>query len=171
MTVKGGTAPACAACAYQRRKCSPTCPLAPYFPANHPKVFRSVHRLFGVSNVTKTLEKLNANQKDDAMRSIIYEAEMRERFPVEGCCGVIAYLSHQLHLTREELHCVCTSLQAYREEMAVVGSDDKVVGRPSTYCWSDLDAATAQFGQFSLNNGNGDDTVDGLDVETKIEGK
>lgn len=58
--------------------------------------------------------------------------------------------------------------------------NDKVVG-PSTDCWSDLDAsaAAAQYGQLSLN-GNGDDTVDGLEaqfagkqyyIESRIETK
>ncbi|KAH6804983.1 LOB domain-containing protein 27 [Perilla frutescens var. frutescens] len=118
MTVKGGTTPACAACKYQRRKCSPNCPLAPYFPANQPKMFQNVHRLFGVSNVTKTLEKLKTkDQKEDAMRSIIYEAEMRERFPVDGCCAVIAQLRHQLHLAYEEMHYVCTNLEACRDQL------------------------------------------------------
>lgn len=118
MTVKGGTTPACAACKYQRRKCSPNCPLAPYFPANQTKMFRNVHRLFGVSNVTKTLEKLKTkDQKEDAMKSIIYEAEMRERFPVHGCCAIIAHLRHQLQFASEELRCVYTQLEACREQM------------------------------------------------------
>ncbi|XP_042002228.1 LOB domain-containing protein 27-like isoform X2 [Salvia splendens] len=115
MTVKGGTTPACAACKYQRRKCSPACPLAPYFPANQPKMFQNVHRLFGVSNVTKILEKLtNKLDKDDAMRSIIYESDMRERFPVAGCCGVLAHLQQQLIAATKELEYVNAALQVCR---------------------------------------------------------
>ncbi|KAL1554810.1 LOB domain-containing protein 27-like isoform X2 [Salvia divinorum] len=118
MTVKGGTTPACAACKYQRRKCSPACPLAPYFPANQPKMFQNVHRLFGVSYVTKILERLTIKaEKDDAMRSIIYESDMRERFPVDGCCGVLVHLQQQLIAANQELDYINANLQACREQM------------------------------------------------------
>ncbi|KAJ9701997.1 hypothetical protein PVL29_003973 [Vitis rotundifolia] len=49
---------ACAACKYQRRKCKPDCPLAPFFPSHDKERFRNVHRLFGVANVTKTLQEI-----------------------------------------------------------------------------------------------------------------
>ncbi|KAI3462964.1 hypothetical protein Pfo_019627 [Paulownia fortunei] len=130
MTVKGGTTPACAACKYQRRKCSPTCPLAPYFPANQPKMFQNVHRLFGVSNVTKALDKLKTkDQKDDAMKSIIYEAEMRERFPVYGCSVIICQLRVQLQYALEELRYVYTHLSACREQQLSKQVDH------SSECW------------------------------------
>ncbi|KZV49155.1 LOB domain-containing protein 27-like [Dorcoceras hygrometricum] len=116
MTVKGGTTPACAACKYQRRKCIPSCPLAPYFPANQSKLFRNVHRLFGVSNVTKTLRSLESeDQRDDAMKSIIYEAEMRDRFPVYGCSVIICQLRFQLQQAMSELSAVSSQLMAYKD--------------------------------------------------------
>ncbi|XP_073063799.1 LOB domain-containing protein 4-like [Primulina eburnea] len=116
MTVKGGTTPACAACKYQRRKCTPSCPLAPYFPANQSKVFRNVHRLFGVSNVTKTLRCLESeDQRDDAMKSIIYEAEMRDRFPVYGCSVIICQLRFQLQQAMSDLRAVSSQLRAYKD--------------------------------------------------------
>ncbi|XP_012840473.1 PREDICTED: LOB domain-containing protein 27-like [Erythranthe guttata] len=113
--VKGSTTPACAACKYQRRKCSPKCPLAPYFPANQPKTFQCVHRLFGVSNVTKTLRSLKTDiEKDDAMKSIIFESKMREQFPVEGCTRVIQDLRLQIHYALQELNRVHAQLAACR---------------------------------------------------------
>ncbi|GFP90348.1 LOB domain-containing protein 27 [Phtheirospermum japonicum] len=118
MTVKGGTTPACAVCKYQRRKCSPNCPLAPYFPANQTKMFQNVHRLFGVSNITKILESLNTeDQKEDAMKSIIYEAEMRHRFPVHGCSVIICQLRLQLHRAVDELRCVYAQIAACKEQL------------------------------------------------------
>ncbi|KAL8038644.1 hypothetical protein ABFX02_11G121500 [Erythranthe guttata] len=111
----GGTTPACAACKYQRRKCSPKCPLAPYFPANQPKTFQCVHRLFGVSNVTKILQSLKTDiERDDAMKSIIFESKMRERFPVEGCTRVIQDLHLQHHYALQELNRVHAQLAACR---------------------------------------------------------
>ena len=116
MTIKSGSGQACAACKYQRRRCTPECLLAPFFPADEPKMFQNVHRLFGVSNVTKILEKLPKKlDRDDAMRSIIYESDMRERFPVAGCCGVLSHLYHQLMAATKELDYVNATLQSYRE--------------------------------------------------------
>ncbi|KAK4426178.1 LOB domain-containing protein 27 [Sesamum alatum] len=136
MTVKGGTTPACAACKYQRRKCSPTCPLAPYFPANQSKMFQNVHRLFGVSNITKTLISLNTkDQKEDAMKSIIYEAEMRERFPVYGCSVIICQLRLQMQYALEELRYVYAHLDACREQLNNNNNNNnKQVDHPSE-CW------------------------------------
>lgn len=117
MTVKGGTSPACAACKYQRRKCSSDCPLAPYFPSNQSKMFQNVHRLFGVSNITKILGNLETkDQKEDAMKSIIYESDMRERFPVYGCSTIICQLRLQLHHALEELRYVYSQLEIYKQQ-------------------------------------------------------
>ncbi|GFS45017.1 LOB domain-containing protein 27 [Actinidia rufa] len=110
MTVKGGTSQACAACKYQRRKCADDCPLAPYFPASQPKTFQNAHRLFGVCNMMKILRQLETQeQKDEAMKSVLYESNMRERFPVYGCCGVIRNLYCQLVQVIEELKYVHVS--------------------------------------------------------------
>lgn len=46
----------CAACRTLHRKCSPDCLLAPYFPADEPEKFASVHKVFGASNVIKMLQ-------------------------------------------------------------------------------------------------------------------
>ncbi|KAA8530301.1 hypothetical protein F0562_005010 [Nyssa sinensis] len=117
MTVKGGTSQACAACKYQRRRCSSECALARYFPANQPKMFQNAHRLFGVCNIMKILRLLESDeQKDEAMKSIIYESDMRERFPVHGCWGIIWQLRQQLLLAIEELQYVKAKLTICREQ-------------------------------------------------------
>ncbi|CAA2987884.1 Hypothetical predicted protein [Olea europaea subsp. europaea] len=141
MTVKGGTSPACAACKYQRRKCSSDCPLAPYFPANQPKMFQNVHRLFGVSNITKILSNLETNdQKEDAMKSIIYESDMRERFPVHGCSVIICQLRLQLQHALEELRYVYAQLETYRQQF----------NRQSTPHYSS--SPQPEFGMYSNND-------------------
>eukprot|EP01018_Ginkgo_biloba_P004494 Gb_07877 [translate_table: standard] len=98
-----GSTQACAACKYQRRKCSPECPLAPYFPPDQPKQFLNVHKLFGVSNILRILKQLDASQKSDAMKSIVYEAEAWEHDPVHGCFGIITMLRTQVESLKEEL--------------------------------------------------------------------
>lgn len=116
MTLRGNTGQACAACKYQRRKCTPECPLAPYFPADQPKMFRNVHRLFGVSKIQKLLEDIPQSQHNEAMSSIIYQAEIRDRFPVFGCVEVIQLLRAQIRQCEEELYTVHGMLAMYRHQ-------------------------------------------------------
>ncbi|MCO5569245.1 hypothetical protein L7F22_022956 [Adiantum nelumboides] len=94
---------ACAACKYQRRKCAPDCPLAPYFPPDQPKQFLNVHRLFGVSNILRILRQVSPSLKADAIKSIVYEADAWERDPVHGCLGLISLLRNQVEDLQLEL--------------------------------------------------------------------
>ncbi|OMO96590.1 hypothetical protein CCACVL1_04878 [Corchorus capsularis] len=109
----GGSSSACAACKFQRRKCIPDCPLAPYFPADQPKIFQNAHKLFGVSNILKLLKSLDPAQHAEAMRSIKYQANARDMFPVHGCVGVISQLNYQIRLLQEEFHLVNAQLEMY----------------------------------------------------------
>ncbi|OMO76759.1 hypothetical protein CCACVL1_15447 [Corchorus capsularis] len=115
MTLKGGIASACAACKYQRRKCTPECPLAPYFPADQARVFQNAHKLFGVSNILKILRNLDPAQQAEAMRSIKYQANVRDKFPVYGCVYVIRNYYYQIQLVEEELLAVHAQLEMYRQ--------------------------------------------------------
>ncbi|OIT30354.1 PREDICTED: LOB domain-containing protein 27-like [Nicotiana attenuata] len=128
---KGETGrPACAACKYQRRKCSQQCVLASYFPADQPKKFQNAHRLFGVRNIVKTLEQLDGDdQKADAMKSIIFESDMREKFPIYGCVECILYLRQQLQLALQEREYVYTQLAIYRQQhLRLSSSENNSVG-------------------------------------------
>ncbi|KAJ7944394.1 LOB domain-containing protein [Quillaja saponaria] len=93
----------CAACKFLRRKCTQECVFAPYFPPDNPKRFADVHKVFGASNVAKLLNELNASQRDDAVKSLAYEAEHRLRDPVYGCVGLISILQHKLKQMQIEL--------------------------------------------------------------------
>lgn len=99
-TTGGGSA--CAACKYLRRKCIPECPFAPYFPAEHAAKFAAVHKIFGVSNITKMLNDLPEHAREDAVSSLAYEADARVKDPVYGCVAAISILQQQvLHLQAE----------------------------------------------------------------------
>ncbi|PWA48692.1 lateral organ boundaries (LOB) domain family protein [Artemisia annua] len=93
----------CAACKFLRRKCQPECVFAPYFPPDQPQKFANVHKVFGASNVTKLLNELHPHQREDAVNSLAYEADMRLRDPVYGCVGVISLLQHQLRQLQMDL--------------------------------------------------------------------
>lgn len=111
-----GASQACAACKYQRRKCTKECLLAPYFPHYRPKQFQSAHRLFGVGNILRTLKSLAPNQKRDGMRSIVYHAEIRDKYPVHGCLGIIFGLRFQTQQIQQELDEVKALLAVCRQQ-------------------------------------------------------
>ncbi|XP_076891520.1 LOB domain-containing protein 27-like [Bidens hawaiensis] len=116
MTLKGATSnQACAACRYQRKRCTPECPLAPHFRPEHPMIFKNAHKLFGVRNILRILEQIDSNYKTEAMQSIIYEANMRDQFPVHGCLSVICDLQYQIRQAEEELYNVLTWLSFYKQ--------------------------------------------------------
>lgn len=128
MTVKGGSRPACAACRFQRRRCSPDCPLAPFFPANQPKIFQNVHRLYGVGNVMKILNMLNDDEKkEEAMKSIKYESYIREIYPVDGCYGRIASLKQNLVDSMRELQYVRLLIHACRNKKDLTQDSDQMI--------------------------------------------
>ncbi|KAL4589249.1 hypothetical protein LXL04_002155 [Taraxacum kok-saghyz] len=117
-TRSNSTIQACAACRYQRRKCAPDCILAPYFPHDRQRQFQNAHKLFGVSNITKIIRHLDQPQKDEAMRTIIYQSDVRAQDPVGGCYRVIRELHRQIEISRTELEIVLQQL-AYCRTLAV----------------------------------------------------
>ncbi|XP_030553768.1 LOB domain-containing protein 11-like [Rhodamnia argentea] len=93
----------CAACKALRRRCSESCVLAPYFPPSDPAKFAIAHRVFGASNIVKSLLALPESQRDDAVSSMIYEAGTRIRDPVYGCAGAISQLQTQISQLQAQL--------------------------------------------------------------------
>ncbi|GAB4860696.1 hypothetical protein Ancab_035858 [Ancistrocladus abbreviatus] len=79
-------------------------------------MFQNAHKLFGVSNILKILKELNPSQKNEAMNSIIYQANARDRFPVHGCVEIIQQLWTQIRQHEEELHVVHAMLAMYRQQ-------------------------------------------------------
>ncbi|TKY49388.1 LOB domain-containing protein 4 [Spatholobus suberectus] len=100
---KQGTMSPCAACKLLRRRCTRDCVFAPYFPADEPQKFGSVHKVFGASNVNKMLQELPEHQRSDAVSSMVYEANARVRDPVYGCVGAISSLQQQVDVLQTQL--------------------------------------------------------------------
>ncbi|KAL3640632.1 hypothetical protein CASFOL_015600 [Castilleja foliolosa] len=124
MTLRTGTAQACAACKHQRRRCTPECLLAPFFPADQPQLFQSVHRLFGVKHVQNLLKELAPHEKVMAINSIKFHAAMRERHPVYGCLFEIQHLTYQIQVAEEELQLVLQQLAHYRQHQEHIADVD-----------------------------------------------
>ncbi|WCJ29599.1 LOB domain-containing protein 22 [Euphorbia peplus] len=95
---------ACAACKYQRRKCKPDCLLAPFFPASSHLDFLAVHKLFGVSNILKTIRSFDSPpDKQAAVKSMIFHAKSRAADPVGGCYRIICQLKNQISFYEKQL--------------------------------------------------------------------
>ncbi|XP_057449491.1 LOB domain-containing protein 36 [Lotus japonicus] len=143
----------CAACKFLRRKCTQECVFAPYFPPDNPQRFAYVHKVFGASNVAKLLNELNAAQRDDAVKSLAYEAEARLRDPVYGCVGLISVLQHKLRQIQVELNTAKKELATYIGPQALQGLPAPILQQQHTshpfssslYPYSgNITAATAQ---------------------------
>uniref|UniRef100_A0A453H146 LOB domain-containing protein n=2 Tax=Aegilops tauschii subsp. strangulata TaxID=200361 RepID=A0A453H146_AEGTS len=93
----------CAACKLLRRRCSPGCVFAPYFPSGEPHRFASVHKVFGASNISKLLQEIPAEHRGDAVSSLVYEANARVRDPIYGCVGAITSLQRQVESLQAQL--------------------------------------------------------------------
>ncbi|KAL8158538.1 hypothetical protein V2J09_000075 [Rumex salicifolius] len=100
---KAAVVSSCAACKILRRRCAETCVLAPYFPPSDPVKFAVAHRVFGASNIIKLLQELPESQREDAVSSMVYEANARLRDPVYGCAGSICQLQNQVNELQAQL--------------------------------------------------------------------
>ncbi|CAJ2665596.1 unnamed protein product [Trifolium pratense] len=95
---------ACAACTYQRKRCKSNCVLAPYFPADKPKELLNANRLFGISNMKNALKEIKDDgDKNNMMESIIFESDMRAKYPVHGCLGIIKMYEGMIKESLQEL--------------------------------------------------------------------
>ncbi|WOG91772.1 hypothetical protein DCAR_0311023 [Daucus carota subsp. sativus] len=100
MQKENGLPAACASCRHQRKKCTENCILAPYFPLNKNKEFQAVHKLFGVSNVTKILSGLDVRDRKRAVDSLVWEATCRQNDPILGSFGEFSRVYEELEWYR-----------------------------------------------------------------------
>lgn len=94
---------ACAACKHQRKKCSESCTLAPYFPSNRSREFHAVHKVFGVSNITKLVKNAKEEDRRRVVDSLIWEACCRQRDPIHGPYGEYTKVYNEYKKVLDEL--------------------------------------------------------------------
>ncbi|AET00525.1 putative transcription factor AS2-LOB family [Medicago truncatula] len=104
----------CAACKSQRRRCPSDCIFSPYFPANNPQRFASVHKIYGGGNVGKMLQQLPHYVREQAANTLYLEAQCRIQNPVYGCVGIISKLYQQIHDTEAELAKIQTQIACHK---------------------------------------------------------
>ncbi|KAL3632297.1 hypothetical protein CASFOL_025281 [Castilleja foliolosa] len=93
---------ACASCKHQRKKCTNKCVLAPFFPVGKTREFQAVHKVFGVSNVTKIITNLKDEERKVAVDSLVWEALCRQKDPVLGPYGNYRRICEELRLYKSQ---------------------------------------------------------------------
>ncbi|RYR43983.1 hypothetical protein Ahy_A08g040358 [Arachis hypogaea] len=92
-----------------------------HFPANNPQLFEYVHRVFGASNVGKILNELPPSQREEAVKSLAFEAEARLCDPVYGCTLQVCILQKILRQRCALLANAKRELSAYINPQAIQG--------------------------------------------------
>lgn len=111
---------ACASCKHQRKRCSESCELAPHFPADRTREFGQVHKVYGVSNLTKMLKANDSiPERQRCAETLMWEAEWRNIDPANGCYNEVTRLRDENAMLRrvigECIHCSRRALpQTYR---------------------------------------------------------
>ncbi|EEE68650.1 hypothetical protein OsJ_27227 [Oryza sativa Japonica Group] len=105
--------------------------MAPYFPADQQRRFLNAHRLFGVSNILKTLRHLKPELCDDAMRTLIYQPRCGPTTPSAGVAASSAISSAQLELDTAELNTVLHHLAMCRQAAAAGASGSVAAALPA----------------------------------------
>ena len=79
----------CGACAYNRSKCRPECPYAPYFSHTTGLLdYEALHTFFGSSKfLPRLIQRLPLEQRHLAVSSLIFEATCRNRRSEERRVG------------------------------------------------------------------------------------
>lgn len=81
---QGGASP-CAACKLLRRRCARDCVFAPYFPADDPQKFATVHRVFGASNVNKLLQVSPSHPHSSFLPSYLLVSQKKSHLDFDNC--------------------------------------------------------------------------------------
>ncbi|AEE78674.1 putative protein [Arabidopsis thaliana] len=103
----------CAACKHLRRKCTEDCVFAPYFPSTKLDNYEAVHKVFGASHVATLINSLHPCQREFAMDTLAWEAQVQANDPVNGCLGIIYNLLSQIKDLEEQLAIVKNELASY----------------------------------------------------------
>ena len=84
----------CGACRGLRRNCLGNCLFAPYFSSDEIGMdqFSAIHEIFGHNRFVKLLRKLPVDKRNDAVASILYQAQALIDDHVHGCSSYILAL-------------------------------------------------------------------------------
>ncbi|PIN26821.1 hypothetical protein CDL12_00408 [Handroanthus impetiginosus] len=91
----------------------PKLPIRPILQIRRAQKVRKVHKVFRANNVSKILNKVPEEQREDTINSLIYEAEVQ----LQDCIGEIASLQHNLVELQHDLILAQARLACYLEQI------------------------------------------------------
>ncbi|XP_059064214.1 LOB domain-containing protein 4-like [Cryptomeria japonica] len=106
----------CGACRAQRKKCAEECVLAQHFPPDDPLKFAIVQKVFGTKNIIKLLQVVEADQRGDAVSSMLYEASARVNDPIYGCTAEVYKLQKEIAELKSQLVAIHAELNYVRSQ-------------------------------------------------------
>ncbi|XP_073306168.1 LOB domain-containing protein 2 [Primulina huaijiensis] len=124
------TTSACSSCKHQRKKCTDKCILAPFFPSTKALEFQAVHKVFGVSNVTKIVTNLKEEDRKIAVDSLVWEALCRQKDPVLGPYADYRRVCEELRLYKNQFRQLPISTQGslvYKPTQGLTGWNNNKV--------------------------------------------
>ncbi|XP_058092346.1 LOB domain-containing protein 1-like [Magnolia sinica] len=143
----------CAACRMLRRRCATDCILAPYFPIEESDNFARVHKVFGASNVIKMLQMVEESRREDAVKSMVYEAKARLRDPIYGSAGTVFYLQKHVKDLEMQLQSMAAQVlesQRQRDQLLKILMDVHSVNQSSPVDNAILDRFSFMLGDNSI---------------------
>lgn len=114
----GSAHAACASCKHQRKKCDDKCVLSPYFPAEKSAEFQAVHKVYGVSNVTKMVLGVCEEDRRRLADSLVWEARLRQQDPVHGSFGEYQRIQNELQYYKSLCQKQVIQSQHLQEELS-----------------------------------------------------
>ncbi|KAK7261425.1 hypothetical protein RIF29_27735 [Crotalaria pallida] len=105
----------CAACKIQGKECTQECIFAPHFPLENLQRFECVNNVFGVSNIADILNAVDVSRRKEAVKTLVYEAELRMQDPIYGCVGQIISLQKMITELNINIYYAKKKLATYHE--------------------------------------------------------
>ncbi|GKE14272.1 LOB domain-containing protein 22 [Tanacetum coccineum] len=95
--------------------------------------------------LAKILAKVDHTRRQEAMRSMIYEANVRAKDPVMGCCRIIRELDQQVREAENELAFVKQLLVSYKPADYGVQNQIEMINVDEEFSLKDLNDLRAAF--------------------------
>ncbi|GLJ42449.1 hypothetical protein SUGI_0879650 [Cryptomeria japonica] len=93
----------CAACRWNRKKCSEECVLAPHFPCADPEKFAIVQKVFGTNYILKLVQGIESEVRASAVKNMVYEASVRVKDPINGTASIVHELMEKIGKLESQL--------------------------------------------------------------------
>lgn len=166
---------ACAACRHQRKRCDQHCQLARYFPPSKTQDYFNCQNLFGANNFLKILNSVEDHERDKTAATLIYEAELWKKNPVQGGMARVRSLQEQIGEGEKELDAVNEHVSLFKNSHSEIDRLESQLDKISLEITPSLCVKEENSGEmnppFNVEEENGGEMNSPSDVEEENGGK